>query len=285
MPCTAAPRGLLGSLAPRPVQRAFGDLVLLRNRAELLALRIAHQPLDLDRLLAALRLAHHDRALDAIGARRPAVGQRRRPCWTARAGWQPPATCCRRPARRSRPARTPSTGPSRPMLPVVVRARRRCCDGRRRCFCGRCLGRGRAGGARRTRLAPTPAGRRRSRAARGDRALAALRSAARRRSWLAALPAIDCATCGVIAAHGSLRRSRPHDLLAGDAVDALAGGVGDVPDVGDLGGALVLGGDDVAAQRVVDALFLRGRRRVTRWRSTRSRTPAGSAWRWRRARR
>ena len=38
----------------------------------------------------------------------------------------------------------------------------------------------------------------------------------------AALPAIDCATGGVIAAHGSLRRIAGHDLLAGDAVHALA---------------------------------------------------------------
>ena len=76
---------------------------------------------------------------------------------------------------------------------------------------------------------------------------------------LAALPAIDCATCGVIAAHGSLAALADDDLLAGDAVDALAGRIGHIPDVGHLGGGLVLGGDDVAAQRVVGALVLAGR--------------------------
>src|SRR5262245_35608782 len=44
--------GLVGHPAPGAVERAFGDVVLLRHGAELLAVRVAHHPLDLDRLLA-----------------------------------------------------------------------------------------------------------------------------------------------------------------------------------------------------------------------------------------
>ena len=42
--------------APGAVQRALGDLVLLRHGAELLALRVLDQPFDVDRLLAVLGL-------------------------------------------------------------------------------------------------------------------------------------------------------------------------------------------------------------------------------------
>src|SRR5262249_14956561 len=57
---------------------------------------------------------------------------------------------------------------------------------------------------------------------------------------------------------GILRAATRRHLLAGDAVDALAGRIGDIPDVGDFGSLLVLGGDDVAAQGVIDALVLGG---------------------------
>jgi hypothetical protein len=53
MPGHGSTGGLIGNLGPKRRRANLGDLVLLRDRAELLALRVAHQPLDLDRLLAA----------------------------------------------------------------------------------------------------------------------------------------------------------------------------------------------------------------------------------------
>ena len=80
-------------------------------------------------------------------------------------------------------------------------------------------------------------------------------AARRRRSWQPCWRSI-CATCGVKRRPWILGGVAGHDLLAGDAVHALAGRIGDVPDVGHLGRVLVLGRDDVAAQRVVGALVL-----------------------------
>ena len=75
------------------------------------------------------------------------------------------------------------------------------------------------------------------------------------------MSAIDCTTCGVTAAHGSLPAGVGDDFLAGDAVDALAGRVGDVPDVGHLDAGLLPRGDDIAAQRVVGLVARLGRDR------------------------
>ena len=90
------------------------------------------------------------------------------------------------------------TGPSRPMLPVVGLGR---CRGRR---AGRCLAAVGALGCRgRAALRPLAVRRRSMAAPDGDGAwLLWLGSQATKE--LAALPAIDCATCGVSAAHGSL---------------------------------------------------------------------------------
>ena len=145
------------------------------------------------------------------------------------------------------------TGPSRPMLPVVGLGRCRGCGG-----AWLLLGGGGALGCR--------CRRRRGHAAVRPRSMAAPHCAAV--AALARQPGHEGA--GSLAGDRlrNLRRQRRprvlagigrDDLLAGDAVDALAGRIGDIPDVGHLGAGLVLGGDDVAAQRVVGALVLAGR--------------------------
>jgi Sulfatase-modifying factor enzyme 1 len=66
-PVSCFPCGLSCGYAPLAIERSRRDLVALENRANLLAGRFAHRPLDLDRLLAILRRAKGDRALDAVG--------------------------------------------------------------------------------------------------------------------------------------------------------------------------------------------------------------------------
>ena len=154
------------------------------------------------------------------------------------------------------------TGPSRPMLPVVVAGSAGAAATGAAASAGAALA-----AAWRWRvprpgllLGPLPAGRRRSRAAQRRRRAVRPGSAARRRTGLRPCRRSTARPCGVSAAHGSLLAVAGRSLLAGDAVHALAGRIGDVPDVGDLGAALVLGRDDVAAQGVVGALVLAGRR-------------------------
>ena len=171
----------------------------LRHGAELLALRVAHQPLDLDRLLALLGLADRDRAFDPIGAGVGLLGERDALARSARAGWRPSATCCRRPARRSR--RHDRASPGR---------RGRCCrssgwaaaDGRSARPLPAAVARLAAAAAARRSLAA----RRRSTGCAdvGGDAPAGSALGSQAAKELAALPAIDCATCGVSAAHGSL---------------------------------------------------------------------------------
>ena len=107
-------------------------------------------------------------------------------------------------------------------------------------------------------VAPTPAGCPVRRAGR-DGATCAPCVGSQATKLLAALPATDCATAGVIAAHGSLDAWPETTSSPVMRLTRLPVCVRDVPDVGHLGAALVLGGDDVAAQRVVDALVLGGR--------------------------
>ncbi len=58
---------------------------------------------------------------------------------------------------------------------------------------------------------------------------------------------------------GIFRSAARQHFLARYAIDALAGVVRDVPDVGNLGVVLLLRGDEIAAQSVVDRFVLVGR--------------------------
>src|SRR5262245_9853764 len=69
-------RGLVGDPSPGPVQRALGNIVLLRNGAELLALRILHDPFDLYGLFTITGCTHGDHTLHAKGGGRGPIGKR-----------------------------------------------------------------------------------------------------------------------------------------------------------------------------------------------------------------
>ena len=53
MPSAAAPAAASAIGAPRAIQRAFGNIVLLGDGADPLAVRIEHLPVDADALFAA----------------------------------------------------------------------------------------------------------------------------------------------------------------------------------------------------------------------------------------
>src|SRR5262245_20385129 len=69
-------RGLVGDSSPGPVQRALGNIVLLRDRTELLALRILYGPFDLYGLFTIAGCAQGNRTLNAIGGGRGPTGKR-----------------------------------------------------------------------------------------------------------------------------------------------------------------------------------------------------------------
>ena len=60
--------GSVGGLAPSSIERTLRDLVLLRDRAERLALRILDAPIDLNGLFTLLRGADGNLAFDLVGA-------------------------------------------------------------------------------------------------------------------------------------------------------------------------------------------------------------------------
>src|SRR6476661_5964142 len=62
--------GLFRRLAPGAVERALGDFVALGHGPEFLALRVADQPFDLDRLLTLFGSSQGHGALDPVGRRR-----------------------------------------------------------------------------------------------------------------------------------------------------------------------------------------------------------------------
>ena len=153
------------------------------------------------------------------------------------------------------------TGPSRPMLPVVVAGSAgAAATGAAALSAGAAWPRPGAWRVPRPGLllAPLPAGRRRSRAAQRRQRAVRPGSAARRRTSWRPCRRSTAPPAGVSAAHGSLLAVAAAASSPVMRFTRLPVGIGDVPDVGDLGAALVLGGDDVAAQRVVGLLVLAG---------------------------